>query len=218
GSERRLPAHARWVKPVDPHERIDVSIYLRDPAAQALEGDPTAHAQQPGQQMSRADYIALHSANPEDVRKVEHFAHQHTLTVTEVNPASRKMVLSGTLGHLMAAFATELHHYEHNGHTFRARSGYLHVPDDIAPLIEGVFGLDNRPQARAQIRIAGPAAGARAVGYTPPQLAHLYDFPSGLDGTGECIALIELGGGYNDQDLTTYFGQLGVPSPQVISV
>ena len=218
GSERKLPTHARWVKPVDPQEQIDVSVYLRDPAAQALAGDPVAHAQQPGQQISRADYIALHSATPEDVQRIESFAHRHHLTVTEVNPASRKMVLSGTLGHLMAAFATELHHYEHDGHTFRARSGYLHVPDDVAPIIEGVFGLDNRPQARAQIRIASPAAAARPAGYTPPQLAQLYDFPAGLDGTGECIALIELGGGYNDQDLTTYFGRLGVRQPQVVSV
>lgn len=218
GSERRLPTHARWVKPVDPHERIDVSVYLRDPAAHALAGDIATHGQQPGQQMSRADYITLHSANPDDVRKVEHFAHQHHLTVTEVNLASRKMVLSGTVAHMMAAFATELHHYEHNGQTFRGRSGYLHVPHDLAPIIEGIFGLDDRPQARAQFRIAGPAAGSRAVSYTPPQLAQLYDFPAGLDGKGECIALIELGGGYNDQDLTTYFGQLGIPKPEVVSV
>ncbi len=218
GSERRLPAHARWVKPVDLQEHIDVSVYLRDPAGHALAGDVDTHASQPGPQMSRADYIALHSANPEDVRKVEHFARQHHLTVTEVNLASRKMVLSGTVGHMMAAFATELHHYEHNGRTFRGRSGYLHVPDDLAPIIEGVFGLDDRPQARAQIRIVGPAAGSRAASYTPRQLAQLYDFPASLDGKGECIALIELGGGYNDQDLTTYFGQLGIPKPEVVSV
>jgi kumamolisin len=218
GSERRLPAHARWVKPVDPQEHIDVSVYLRDPAGQAPAGDVDTHASQPGPQMSRADYIALHSADPEDVRKVEHFARQHHLTVTEVNLASRKIVLSGTVGHMMAAFATELHHYEHNGQTFRGRSGYLHVPDDLAPIIEGVFGLDDRPQARAQIRIVGPAAGSRAASYTPRQLAQLYDFPADLDGKGECIALIELGGGYNDQDLTTYFGQLGIPKPEVVSV
>lgn len=218
GSERRLPAHARWVKPVDPQEHIDVSVYVRDPAGRALAGNVDTHARQPGPQMSRADYIVLHSANPEDVRKVEHFARQHHLTVTEVNLASRKIVLSGTVGHMMAAFATELHHYEHNGRTFRGRSGYLHVPDDLAPIIEGVFGLDDRPQARAQIRIVGPAAGSRAASYTPRQLAQFYDFPASLDGKGECIALIELGGGYNDQDLTTYFGQLGIPKPEVVSV
>jgi kumamolisin len=32
------------------------------------------------------------------------------------------------------------------------------------------------------------------------------------------VGLIELGGGYNDSDLTTYFQQLGIAKPQVISV
>ncbi len=38
------------------------------------------------------------------------------------------------------------------------------------------------------------------------------------DGAGECIALIELGGGYRPQDLQTYFSGLGVPLPTVTAV
>jgi kumamolisin len=221
GSERTLPAHARWIEPVDPHERIEVSVYLRDPAADELSGDLDAYAQQPGQQLSRAEYIARHSAAPEDVAKIEKFAHQHHLDVTEVNRASRKVVLAGTISHMSAAFATELHHYEHDGQHFRGRSGYLHVPSEVDQVIEGVFGLDDQPQAKPHLRIAKPTGStpsARPNGYTPPQLAQLYDFPTGVDGTGECVALIELGGGYNDQDLTTYFQQLGIAKPQVTSI
>ena len=121
GSERVLPAHARWIGPVDPQKRIEVSIYLRDPAESEQAGDPGAHARQPGQQLSRAEYIALHSADPADVAKIETFAHRHHLNVIEINPASRKVVLSGTVGNLSAAFATELHHYEHEGKSFRGR-------------------------------------------------------------------------------------------------
>lgn len=220
GSERGFPPHARWVRPVDPEERIAISIYLRDPAGPALEGDLQTYARRPGQQVSRAEYLARHSASPDDVKKVEHFAHLHHLVVTEVNRAVRKIVLSGTLGALMAAFVTELHQYERGGWVFRGRTGYLHVPDELAPIITGIFGLDDRPQARAQIRRVRPelAAGPRPISYTPVQLAGLYNFPGGLDGAGQCIALIELGGGYNEGDLATYFGQLGVPAPGVVSV
>ncbi len=218
GSERTLPAHARWIEPVNPHERIEVSVYLRDPAG-ATTGNSDTHAQQPGQQLSRAEYISRHSASPEDLAKIEQFAHEHHLNVIEVNPASRKVVLAGTIGHLSAAFATELHHYEHNGQSFRGRSGYLHIPNAVDQVVEGVFGLDNRQQAQPHFRVARPVgAQARPNGYTPPQLAQFYDFPAGVDGTGECVALIELGGGYNDADLTTYFHQLGIAKPQVISV
>jgi kumamolisin len=49
-------------------------------------------------------------------------------------------------------------------------------------------------------------------------LAQLYNFPTGLTGEGECIAIIELGGGYRAADLNTYFAQLGIPKPSISSV
>jgi kumamolisin len=220
GSERSLPMHARRVRPVDPQLPVTLSVYLRDPAPPSLAGTLQMYARHPGQQVSRAEYLARHSAHPRDIQKVERFARRHHLAVSEVDRAARRIVLSGTLGNMMAAFLTDLHHYEHQGRTFRGRAGYLHIPNELAALIEGVFGLDDRQQARAQIRYGRiePAAGPRPTGYTPLQLARLYNFPGGLDGSGQCVALIELGGGYHAGDLATYFGQLGVPMPHVVSV
>jgi kumamolisin len=51
--------------------------------------------------------------------------------------------------------------------------------------------------------------------FTPPQLAKLYDFPNGLDGTGQCVAVVELGGGYRPADLKAYFQELGMTAPKV---
>ena len=47
----------------------------------------------------------------------------------------------------------------------------------------------------------------------------MYDFQAGanLNGSGQCIALIELDGGYKNQDLQTYFQQLNIPLPKVTS-
>jgi kumamolisin len=55
------------------------------------------------------------------------------------------------------------------------------------------------------------------VSYSPPQIASLYGFPDGT-GEGECVALIELGGGFKPADLETYFGGLKVGSPTVVAV
>jgi len=208
--------------PVDPNERIEVSVYLRDPSASNPAGDINAHAQQPGPWMTREEYIASHSASPADLAKVEAFAREHNLTVVETDPAARKVVLAGTAAQMMAAFSTQLQRYEYQGKTFRGRTSYLHIPSELDQIIVGVFGLDDRPQAQPHLRYpirssAEPQAGV-SISYTPPQVAQLYDFPTGLNGSGQCIALIELGGGYNNQDLTTYFQQLGIPTPQVISV
>jgi kumamolisin len=53
--------------------------------------------------------------------------------------------------------------------------------------------------------------------YTPPQLGALYAFPAGTDGSGQVVALIELGGGYREADLAQYFSSLGIAHPPVVS-
>ncbi len=213
-----MPPAAQRIRQVDPHEQIQVSVYLRDPAGSSLVGLPDDYAIRLGPRISREEYIFRHSADPADVAKIEAFAHAHHLSVQSVDLAVRKVVLNGTIEHLTAAFDTELHHYEHGSHTFRGRTGYLHVPTEIEPIISGVFGLDNRPQARTQFRFIEDGSQASQSGYTPPQVAGYYDYPQDLNGSGVCVALIELGGGYNTQDLTTYFQGLGIAQPNVISV
>ncbi len=56
------------------------------------------------------------------------------------------------------------------------------------------------------------------VSYTPKQLAGIYGFPKGFDGTGQKVAVIELGGGYVQADLDTYFHSLGLTVKPVIFV
>jgi kumamolisin len=46
-------------------------------------------------------------------------------------------------------------------------------------------------------------------------VATLYQFPAGTDGTGQTIAIIELGGGFGRTDLDPYFAGLGLPVPSV---
>jgi kumamolisin len=57
------------------------------------------------------------------------------------------------------------------------------------------------------------------VALSPLEVAAMYDFPTGRDGgDGQCIAIIELGGGYQMDDLETYFQGLGLPTPEVVDV
>jgi kumamolisin len=43
---------------------------------------------------------------------------------------------------------------------------------------------------------------------TVPQLAKLYDFPAGLDGTGQKVGILEFGGIYRKEDLRAYLADL----------
>ena len=56
-----------------------------------------------------------------------------------------------------------------------------------------------------------------STSFSVTELARLYQFPADLDGHGQTIGLIELGGGYLETDLKTYFSSLKVPMPTVTS-
>jgi kumamolisin len=172
--------------------------------------------------VNREAFAARHGADPVDIEKVEEFAHEHDLDIVEVHLAQRRIVLSGTVASFNAAFGVSLAQYTHAGGIYRGRTGVLHVPALLAPIIQGVFGLDDRPQAHPHFRLLTEQKGAArthatATAFTPPQIAHLYDFPAGVDGSGQCIAIIELGGGYRQAELRTYFTHLSVPMPMVKS-
>jgi len=92
-------------------------------------------------------------------------------------------------------------------------------------IVTAVLGLDNRPQARPHFRTYKPAitmhvSTRQAAGtLTPPQVAHAYDFPPNTDGAGQCIAIIELGGGFKSKDVQHYFkNTLKMTPPKVIAI
>src|ERR1019366_5716686 len=104
----------------------------------------------------------------------------------------------------------------------------ISVPTDLAASISSVTGLDNRPFAKPHYRAArqtAHAVGAGAVAapvnetaFPPVEFASLYNFPAGLDGSGQTIAILELDGGFRPDELAAYFKELGVPQPTVTVV
>ncbi|WP_218511165.1 protease pro-enzyme activation domain-containing protein [Variovorax sp. dw_308] len=225
GSDKKAVAGAQSTGLVPDDERIDVTVRIRPRTAiQSLaQGSVQADAL-PSQRsyLSREEYSASHGADPADIAKVEAFAKAHGLSVVEANVERRSVVLSGDAKSMSAAFGVALHAMEHEGGTYRGRTGSISVPADLADVVVGVFGLDDRPQAdphfqhKALARAFTPRAGSAS--FTPPALARLYSFPTGLDGSGECIGIIELGGGFRPADIKAYFGGLGLPVPAVKAV
>ncbi|MFD1467787.1 protease pro-enzyme activation domain-containing protein [Hymenobacter caeli] len=225
GSERTCPPKAHAVRPTPPDEPLEVTVRLR-PRAAAAGLAPTAFADQPPHTrayLSRDELDAQFGATPQDVAAVTDFARAHGLAVVSADAAQRRVVLGGTVAALETAFGTALHQYESPAGRYRGRTGPLTVPGPLGDIVQGVFGLDNRPQAEPHFQVRGPGAGAvaaRAAGasFTPPALARLYNFPAGADGSGQCIAIIELGGGFRPEDLTAYFTRLKLPVPAITAV
>jgi kumamolisin len=226
GSERAVLHGARLLGAADPQARIEVTLLLKPvspiaPPSGERTGNLKLHEQK---HMSREEFAAKYGADPKDVAKIDAFAHEYGLEVAAVNLAARTVVLSGTVRALSEAFNVTLQMYEHPSGTYRGRTGGIEIPAELQDIIQGVFGLDNRPQARPHMRPVHEQGGAwrrkspRNVSYLPTQVARLYDFPASVNGHGQCIAIIELGGGYHKSDLNTYFQQLGVPTPSISAI
>jgi len=188
-------------------DRFEVSIYLKPRSAGAGSAgpDPRAHL---------AATRAAQHAN--DFKLVKEFASDHGLTVTGTEPAQRLIKLSGTAAQFQAAFQTTLSHYQDGNLTFRGRSGTLKLPTELHAVVESVLGLDDRPQALPRLVIR-PAA-AVSDSFMPNNVASLYAFPTSGTGQGQCIALIELGGGFTPSDTTAAFKSMGLTPPTVVAV
>ena len=225
GSSRTPIPGARAVGAVPADEKIEITLRLRTrKSPEALGAGKVAEDALPAERtyLTRKQLLEMQAADPDDLAKVKAFARSFGLKAVLSKADRRSVMLSGKAAGFSAAFGIELQHYEHTEGRFRGRTGELTIPAELDGIIEGVFGLDDRPQTRPHFQIHN-AAGALAPAahqssFTPLQLAKLYQFPTGLDGSGECIAIIELGGGYRAADLKAYFAGLGLPAPKVKAV
>lgn len=219
GSERQLdPAHLR-VGDVDLTARVSVSVYLAHRTAPDWIDDAALAAPQSRRRVSREQWAHAHGAAPAAIDAVRTFAEDHGLVVTGTDEARRTVDLTGSAAAVAAAFEVDfqgLYAATPDAPSYRARTGPLTVPVELTDIVVGVFGIDDRPQSRPHIRFAADPDAATA--YTPPQVARGYGFPSGVDGTGETVGIIELGGGYSATDLSAYFQGLDIPAPAVTAV
>ena len=235
GSERSELPDARPAGLLDIYAEITVTVLLRRRAEvpeQLITGPETLTSQQLAQE---------YGSDPADIALATEVFERYGVTVAESYPGSRRLMVRGTIEELSEVFGTTLTqvaspHPDGTGSVVhRYRSGSLSVPAELDGIVLAVLGLDNRPVARPQFRrprperVAAPetmapeaapgAPAAPAAGpLTAPQVASLYKFPPGTDGTGQTIAIIELGGGYTASDLDSYFSGLGLATPSVTAV
>jgi kumamolisin len=219
GSERSSLAGATDAGPLDTAQRAEITLITRrrDTMPAEVVTGPTV--------LTRDELADRYGTHPDDAALVRETLAGYGVQVTAVYPATRRIMVAGTLADLASAFGTTLRQVSSpdlSGRgmvTHRYREGALFVPAALGGVVVGVLGLDTRPQARPHFRTrssgAAGAAAAPSGGYPPNQVAELYQFPAGTDGSGQTVAVIELGGGFSTSDLSTYFGELGIPVPSI---
>jgi kumamolisin len=217
GSERGSLPDVTDTAPLDASGRAEITLVLRRRAElpEEIVAGPTV--------LSSDELGERYGADPADVDLVRRELGSRGLEVTAVHAVTRRVKVAGILGDLSSAFGTTLRQVsspDPGGRgrvTHRYREGPLYIPAALDGVVTAVLGLDTRPQAQAHFR--SRAADAEGTSYPANQVADIYNFPVGTDGTGQTVAVIELGGGFSQSDLDAYFGGLGIaPAPPVTAV
>lgn len=226
-----LTQGARRVADVNPRETFSVSIRLRRrPDAPSLPDQAYWAATPVGRRrfLSRQEFAARYGAAQEDLDRVAAFARRQGLAIVETSIPRRTLVASGTAQQMGRAFAVELGVYELRKERYRAHPGGIHLPSEVADLVEGVYGLDNRRVLR-HLGGTGPKPKG-AKGLTPPQVAGLYNFPA-WKATGQTIGILEfalpiittsgpsyLPAGFAESDIQQFMKNLNLSSKVKITV
>jgi len=211
GSERRPSPGAKFLGPADPNERFSVTVVLRrrpdGPPVPDFEYFASTPPRQRGR-LSSDEFASKFGASPDDIKKVSDFVSAHGLQVLETHPARRTLVVSGTTAQMKEAFAVDLGRYEHTvplgrgkkpgKEVYRGRDGVVHVPNDLAEIIVGVFGLDNR---RITKRNAADPPNTTSLSTT--SITQLYNFPTN-SAAGQTIAIFSEAG-YQTADIASTF-------------
>ncbi|QXQ05643.1 S53 family peptidase [Sphingosinicellaceae bacterium] len=215
GSHHDAPVGKR-LGAVAPGQTIELSIYLRD-----RDGDPLLDIA-PGASAavapSRSAIAATrHDEHRADFKAVADFAEARGLSIITEDAARRLVRISGPADKVQAAFGTTLSEYDDGGRQFRGRSGALKLPADVADRITAVLGLDTSPIATPKFRVNAKPKAASA--FLPSAVGQAYGFEGGPTvGKGQCIGIIELGGGYLDSDTAAGFAAMKLPVPKVTAI
>jgi kumamolisin len=211
--EPRHPAGAQRlpIETPDPAEMIQLTIVVRpssklEAAKRSAVKLAVLHRQN---NQSDIPFQERYGVGNESFERIEAFVKASGFQLVDKSIPGRFVIISGKLGELSRTFGIEMCMVENEGIRYRSHRGKVQIPAELREIVDVVLGFDTRPVGRHH--------GATSVGrpVDPRKVAALYGFPKTLNGSGQCIGIIELGGGFRQEDIRKYFQGYGRPAPQI---
>jgi subtilase family serine protease len=160
---------------------FDVGLELSDPAgAVALQravSDPSSPSYR--HYLTPAQWERRFSPSKASVDAVTGWLQSQGVAVEDVSPDRLTVQATASAATIERAFGTTLAQYSRDGQVLRSSTGALSVPAAIAPLIAGVSGVDQRPQAPRRLtgaslpvrkKAAAPRANAPLAKKAPEEI------------------------------------------------
>jgi kumamolisin len=154
------------------------------------------------------------------ISQIDNFAKSHNLNMTRTD--TYHLHINGASSDFTAALGIELLKYENETHhVYHANPHELNIQYAWGHIVENILGFNTAKVAQPYFRNKNSSNNTThdtQVHYYPPQVATLYNFPSG-NGANQTVGIIELGGGFVLSDITTYFTALNINTqPSITAV
>lgn len=169
--------------------------------------------------LTRSEFKNTYGASSDDIKTVEEFVNAYGIVITKSYRSSGSINISGPVSAFNSAFNVILLNVITSEREYISYEGTLNVPEEFIEIIYGIVGLDETLELNFQARVT-PYADLTANtirDLTPIEVATAYNFPNHT-GAGQCIAIMEFGGGYTTENLTSTFALYGISPPTIVDV
>jgi pseudomonalisin len=185
------------VSPSMPMQRM--AIFFKPTDAQQANLDQLLQQQQdPGSPNYRKwltpeQFGARFGMSTSDLAKVTVWLQSHGFRNVTVSRSRNSIEFDGNAGQASAAFRTPIHQVQYNGETHYANIASPRLPSAFAGAVAGITSLNNfRPRAMSVAHLTSNISGNHFL--VPGDVGTIYNinslYNSGLDGTGEAIAVV----------------------------
>lgn len=206
---------------------IELTLMLRErPAAPSVRQTLAWLSTEPHQRdRFDADAVAArHAFAAQDRDLVVHWARANGAQVLGEDASTRRIRLRAPAARAAELFGVRLEQFrwQRTGGVvdYRGHLGPVRVPRAIAHVVDGVYGLDDRPIAQPRL-VNLDQTRPGIVSYDPTEIATIYRYPSlAREGSGLHLVagMIELGGVAHDADITAAFARLHLAPPEIVHV
>ena len=145
------------------------------------------------QWLSPEQFGARFGMNPSDLTKVSTWLASHGFQNIAIARSRNSIEFDGNAGQAAVAFHTTIHRFVLNGETHYANTTSPRLPTAFAGMVAGITSLnDFRPRAMSIAHFTSSVSGSHFL--APGDLGTIYNINSlsgsGIDGTGEAIAVV----------------------------
>lgn len=163
--------------------------------------------------------------NDQHLEVIRRFAKTYNLNIDNINVGLGVVNLSGTTAAMEKAFKVELYSHSFDRerklqtHEVIGHTGEASIPRELEGIVRSILGLNNTlvfhqvPYMPMETTI--PAVSI-ASGMSSAGFAKRYNFPIDANGSGQQIAIIACGGGFNRAEFRKYFKLIGLDKPPEI--